>query len=96
MKFQWDPAKESVNVTSHGVDFTEAQKAFVDWKALVLFDVRHSSGSELRWWLLGRVGSRVMQVRYTHRPGGIIRLIGAGYWTEGRNLYETYWKKYPS
>ena len=28
----------------------------------------------------------------THRPGGMIRLIGAGYWREGRDYYETYWK----
>jgi uncharacterized DUF497 family protein len=56
MKFEWDTAKEDANRANHGVDFTEAQGAFLDPKALVLFDVSHSSRSELRWSLLGRVG----------------------------------------
>ena len=38
------------------------------------------------------MGARIVHVRYTHRPGGIIRLIGAGYWREGRDYYENYWK----
>jgi hypothetical protein len=37
------------------------------------------------------VGARVMLVRYTHRPSGIIRIIGAGYWREAHNYYEAYW-----
>lgn len=95
MKFQWNPAKESENLAKHGVSFTEAQKAFEDPKALVLFDAAHSTRTELRWWLLGRVGARVMLVRYTHRPVGIVRLIGAGYWKEGRDYYEKYWETQP-
>lgn len=46
----------------------------------------------MRWWLLGKVDGRVMLVRYTHRPGGVIRLIGAGYWRNARDYYEIYWK----
>ena len=65
---------------------------FADPKALVLFDEAHSDRRELRWWLLGQVDGRILQVRYTHRPGGVIRLIGAGYWRQGRDTYETYWK----
>ena len=38
------------------------------------------------------VGTRILLVRYTHRPGGIIRLSGAGYWREGRDPYENHWK----
>ena len=81
------------NIARHGVDFTTAQEAFADPQALVLFDAAHSDGRELRWWLLGRVGARILLVRYTHRPDGIIRLIGAGYWREGRDYYENHWKK---
>ncbi len=94
MRFQWSLAKERANVAKHGMDFTEAQRAFADAQALVLFDSAHSSGLELRWWLLGRVGSQVLLVRYTRRPAGVIRLIGAGDWKEGREHDETYWKKY--
>ena len=92
MRFTWDPAKERANLVRHGVDFTKAQQAFADPKALVLFDEAHSNKRELRWWLLGKVGTRILLVRYTHRPGGIIRLIGAGYWREGRDTYENHWK----
>ena len=94
MKFQWNPAKESTNIAKHGLDFMEARRAFADARALVLFDPAHSSPAELRWWLLGKVNSRVVLVRYTHRPDGVIRIFGAGYWKEGRNFYEAYWKSY--
>jgi uncharacterized protein len=92
MRFSWDRAKERDNLARHGVDFTTAQRAFADPKALVLFDEAHSDRRELRWWLLGKVDGRVMLVRYTHRPNGVIRLIGAGYWRQGRDHYENHWK----
>jgi len=92
MRFVWDSAKEQANLARHGVDFTTAQQAFADPKALVLFDHPHSTTRELRWWLLGKVGARILLVRYTHRPHGVIRLIGAGYWREGRDYYENHWK----
>ncbi|MEO6993119.1 MAG: BrnT family toxin [Lacunisphaera sp.] len=92
MRFAWDPNKERANVARHGVDFIMAQRAFSDPKALVLFDEAHSNKRELRWWLLGQVDARILLVRYTHRPNGIIRLIGAGYWREGRDYYENHWK----
>lgn len=93
MRFSWDRAKERDNLARHGVDFTTAQRAFADPRALVLFDSPHSDHHELRWWLLGRVGSRILHVRYAHRPGGVIRLIGAGYWRNARDYYEAYWKE---
>ena len=93
MRFSWDRAKERDNLARHGVDFTTAQRAFADPRALVLFDEAHSDRRELRWWLLGKVDGRVMLVRYTHRPHGVIRLIGAGYWRQGRDHYENYWEK---
>ncbi|MFY9923997.1 MAG: BrnT family toxin [Opitutaceae bacterium] len=93
MKFEWNHAKERDNVARHGVSFSDAKKAFDDPKALVLWDEAHSSSKELRWWLLGAVGTRVMLVRYTHRPIGVIRIIGAGYWKSGRDYYEKYRKE---
>ena len=82
MEFTWDLRKEATNLAKHGVPFSEAQQAFDDPLAVVAFDETHSPRGkhELRWWLPGKVGGRVMLVRYTHRPNGIIRLIGAGYW----------------
>jgi uncharacterized protein len=90
MKFTWDSRKEASNLSKHAVSFSEAQQAFDDPFAVVAFDETHSprGGHELRWWLLGKVGDRVMLVRYTHRPNGVIRIIGAGYWDIGAKIYE--------
>jgi hypothetical protein len=88
VRFTWDPRKETANLTKHGVSFGDAQKAFEDPKAIVAFDQEHSDKQELRWWFLGKVGHRVMLVRYVHRPIGILRIIGAGYWKIGKELYE--------
>jgi uncharacterized DUF497 family protein len=65
---------------------------FADPQALVLFDEAHSNHRELRWWLLGKVDARTLLVRYTHRPNGVIRLIGAGYWRQKRDYHENFWK----
>lgn len=88
MTFDWDARKNSANKVKHGVSFEEAEKAFEDPDAVVALDADHSAGGELRWWLLGKVGGRVLLVRYTHRPSGIIRIFGAGYWRIGKELYE--------
>jgi len=90
MRFNWDPRKEATNLAKHGVSFSEAQKAFDDPLGVVAFDARHSPRGiyELRWWRLGKVGQRVLLVRYTHRPNGVIRIIGAGYWEVGLKIYD--------
>lgn len=90
MKFAWDPRKDAANLSKHGITFTEACRAFEDPHALVAFDAEHSprGQKELRWWLLGKVGGRVVTVRYTHRPGGVIRIFGAGYWRDAARFYE--------
>jgi uncharacterized protein len=88
VKFTWDPQKERANIAKHGVPFSDAKRAFEDPNAIVAFDQEHSGKYELRWWLVGKVGHRVMLVRYTHRPNGLIRIIGAGYWKIGKEIYE--------
>ena len=90
MRFIWDLRKEATNLAKHGVSFSEAQLAFADPLAIVAFDETHSprGAHELRWWLLGKVNGRIMLVRYTHRPNGVIRIIGAGFWEIGAQIYE--------
>lgn len=88
MNFEWDPRKEATNVAKHGVSFETAKQAFSDPNAIVAYDPEHGDAKELRWWLLGKVQDRVMLVRYTQRPSGVIRIIGAGYWRKGKDLYE--------
>ena len=83
----WDPVKDAENRSKHHVSFEEAQLAFLDPNRVIARDATHSS-SEERFYCFGRVGPRVMTVRFTYR-GRVIRIIGAGYWRRGRKIYET-------
>ena len=84
--FDWDPEKDLTNQAKHGVSFSEAQHAFVDPHRVIAEDHSHSR-SEKRYYCFGKVGGGVMTVRFTYR-GGVIRIIGAGYWRKGKKIYE--------
>ena len=84
--FEWDDAKNSANQRKHGVSFSEAQLAFFDAKRVIVRDEVHS-GTEERFYCLGKVGDGVMTVRFTMRQDNI-RIIGAGYWRDGKKRYE--------
>jgi uncharacterized DUF497 family protein len=88
LKFEWDPSKDAANQRKHGVSFEEAKQAFYDQKRLVAIDHTHSTNEEVRYYCFGMTLKGVMTVRYTNR-GENIRIIGAGYWREGRYAYET-------
>jgi uncharacterized protein len=47
----------------------------------------HSTESEKRYFCYGKVNDMIMTVRFTIRSEKI-RIIGAGYWREGRIKYE--------
>ena len=85
--FEWDPAKDAENQLKHGVPFGEAQLAFLDPRRVIARDLAHS-GSEERYYCFGRIGTGVLTVRFTYR-GKIIRIIGAGFWRKGKQVYET-------
>jgi uncharacterized DUF497 family protein len=84
--FEWDPAKAEGNLKKHGVTFVEAQRAFLDTRRVIARDRRHSK-AEPRFYCFGVVGSGILTVRFTYRAG-VIRIIGAGYWRQGKKLYE--------
>lgn len=84
--FEWDPEKDLINRAKHSVSFPEAQFAFIDPKRAIAEDLTHS-GAEKRYYCFGQVGQGVMTVRFTYRHG-VIRIIGAGYWRRGRQIYE--------
>jgi len=86
MIFEWDEAKDKINAQKHGVSFDEAKKAFADPGRKVAWNQKHSI-EEKRYYCFGKVGERVMTVRFTLR-GEKIRIIGAGYWRQGRKSYE--------
>ena len=85
-RFEWDPAKDRENQLKHGVGFAVAQFAFADPQRVIAEDTVHSSG-EQRYFCFGAVGGGVITVRFTYRQG-VIRIIGAGYWRKGKQLYE--------
>jgi uncharacterized DUF497 family protein len=60
--------------------------AFLDPKRVIVPDLGHS-GQEPRYSCFGWVDGGVMTVRFTWR-GGRMRIIGAGYWRKGRQVYE--------
>jgi uncharacterized protein len=85
MTFDWDPAKDRRNREKHGISFEQAQQAFFDPFRIILQDREHSS-DEPRLFCIGLVQGRVATVRYTVRDQ-TIRIIGAGYWRKGKNIY---------
>jgi uncharacterized protein len=84
--FEWDPDKDAENQRKHGVSFSVAQLAFLDPRRVIARDEQHSQ-SEERFYCFGKVGDRVMTVRFTIRDG-VLRLLGAGYWRRGKKAYE--------
>ena len=84
--FEWDEKKNKQNTEKHGVSFEVAQYAFADSNRIIAKDISHS-GKEKRYYCFGKVEGEIMTVRFTYRKT-IIRIFGAGYWREGRKIYE--------
>jgi uncharacterized DUF497 family protein len=87
MIFEYDEEKNLANITKHGVSFDEAALAFGDGKRIVEKDIEHSTANETRYFLYGDTGRGIVTVRFTVRNGNV-RIIGAGYWRQGRKKYE--------
>jgi len=86
MFFEWDDFKNQNNLTKHGVSFEEAQEAFFDEHRIIIQDVKHSE-KEDRYFCFGKNDKGILTVRFTIRNSNI-RIIGAGFWREGRERYE--------
>ena len=85
-QFDWDEDKNAENQAKHGISFSLAQYAFLDPKRVILKDLTHSQEEE-RFYCIGRVEEGVMTVRFTYRES-VIRIIGAGFWRKGKQIYE--------
>jgi uncharacterized DUF497 family protein len=86
MTFEWDEDKNQENIEKHHVSFEEAQEAFYDRKRIIIKDRKHSKNEE-RFFCIGDDGKGILTVRFTMRNENI-RILGAGYWREGRYRYE--------
>ena len=86
VQFEWDDTKNLQNQKKHGVTFSEAQYAFADPNRVIAEDINHSRIEE-RYYCFGKVGEKIMTVRFTYRQHRI-RIIGAGFWRKGKDIYE--------
>ena len=86
LRFEWDDNKDRENQRKHGVSFKVAQYAFSDPHRIIARDLEHSK-DERRFYCFGRTGGGILTVRFTHRKTNI-RIFGAGYWRDGRKIYE--------
>ncbi len=84
--FEWDDRKNQINQKKHGVSFYVAQHAFTDPNHVIAEDLEHSL-TEKRYYCFGKIDNGIMTVRFTYRDKAI-RIIGAGYWRQGKKIYE--------
>ena len=85
-KFEWDADKDALNQERHNISFSVAQYAFADPLRIIAKDESHSQ-SEERFYCFGEVDGGIITVRFTYRSP-VIRIIGAGYWRKGKEIYE--------
>ena|SRR5579862_8953511 len=79
MRFEWDDAKEAINIRLHGIDFTLAAQAARDPHRSELFDVDHSDDED-RWIIIGMGGTIPVILRVTVSEvddSEVIRIISA-------------------
>jgi uncharacterized DUF497 family protein len=84
--FEWDANKDIINQKKHGISFSSAQHAFLDPHRIIAEDLKHSA-REKRYFCFGKAEGEIITVRFTYRENRI-RIIGAGYWKNGRIEYE--------
>lgn len=89
MDLEWDPEKEKINITKHGVSFSEAMTVFGDPLELTIADPGHSEG-EYHFISIGLTSTnQLLVVSYTERDERI-RIISAWPATPGeRKQYES-------
>jgi uncharacterized protein len=75
MRFEWDEAKNDINIRKHGIDFKDVVDMF-NHPMLTLVDHREDYGEE-RWIGIGWLKTLMGVVVYTERKGDLIRIISA-------------------
>jgi len=75
MFFEWDDAKNQINIRKHGIDFSDVPDMF-NHPMLIRRDDRLEYGEE-RWISLGWLKSLIGVVVYAEKRGEVIRIISA-------------------
>ena len=77
MTFTYDPNKESINISIHGVSFDEAFTSILDPDAIWIYDIEHSI-TEDRWISIGMSNrQRVLFTSFTMRGDEVYRIISS-------------------
>ncbi|MGO1627898.1 BrnT family toxin [Microbacterium sp.] len=64
MEFEFDPTKSTANLNKHGIDFTEAQRLWLDEDRI---EVRAHTEGEPRWLTVAKHGGRHWTAVHTFR-----------------------------
>lgn len=75
MEFEWDENKNKINITKHGIDFSDVVEIF-EHPMLVLADRRHDYGED-RWIGIGLLKMIVAVVVFTEMGAERVRIISA-------------------
>ena len=75
MQFEWDPAKNRVNVRKHHIDFVDVPEIF-DAPMLTSPDVREDYGED-RWVGIGQLRDLIVVIVFTEPVPETIRIISA-------------------
>lgn len=75
MHFEWDEAKNEINIRKHGIDFADVKDMF-NHPMLILLDDREDYGEE-RWVGIGWMQQLIGVVVYVERHEDTIRIISA-------------------
>ncbi|MDZ3993308.1 BrnT family toxin [Pseudomonas sp. Teo4] len=75
MFFEWDEAKNQINIRKHGIDFADVPDIF-NHPMLIRQDDSGGYG-EARWVSIGWLKALIGVVVYTERRGDVIRIISA-------------------
>ena len=75
--FEWDDAKEKINISKHGIDFSTAALVFGDDCRIEKYDEMHSDDED-RYITIGEIQGTtvIVMVVYTEREGAM-RIISA-------------------
>lgn len=76
MQFSWDPDKDRLNQSDHGVSFQEASTVFGDPLTITVADPDHSIGEE-RFVTMGQSNASQLLVVCHTEQGDNIRIISA-------------------
>ena len=75
MRFEWDEAKNEINIRKHGIDFADVEDMF-NHPMLTVIDNRENYREE-RWISLGWIQQIIGVVVYVERHEDTIRIISA-------------------